>query len=54
MRAVKDRDTKPELAVRRLLHRMGYRLRDGAAMSVLDACGVPRALAESADGTAAR
>ena len=29
-------------------------LRDGAAMSVLDACGVPRALAESADGTAAR
>ena len=29
-------------------------LRDGAAMSVLDCCGVPRALAESADGTAAR
>lgn len=27
MRAVKDRDTKPELAVRRLLHRMGYRYR---------------------------
>ena len=29
-------------------------LRGDAAMSVLDACGVPRALAESADGTAAR
>ena len=29
-------------------------LRDGASMSILDACGVPRALAESADGTAAR
>ena len=29
-------------------------LRDDVAMSVLDACGVPRALAESADGTAAR
>ncbi len=29
-------------------------LRDGAALAVLDACGVPRALAESADGTAAR
>ncbi len=27
MRAVKDRDTKPELAVRRLLYRMGYRYR---------------------------
>ena len=27
MRAVKDRNTKPELAVRRLLHRMGYRYR---------------------------
>ena len=27
MRAVKDRDTKPEMAVRRLLHRMGYRYR---------------------------
>ncbi len=27
MRAVKGRDTKPELAVRRLLHRMGYRYR---------------------------
>ena len=27
MRAVRDRDTKPELAVRRLLHRMGYRYR---------------------------
>ena len=29
-------------------------LRDAASMAVLDACGVPRALAESADGTAAR
>ena len=29
-------------------------LRSDAAMAVLDACGVPRALAESADGTAAR
>ena len=29
-------------------------LRDGEAMSMLDACGVPRALAESGDGTAAR
>ena len=27
MRAVKGRNTKPELAVRRLLHRMGYRYR---------------------------
>lgn len=27
MRAIKDRDTKPELTVRRLLHRMGYRYR---------------------------
>lgn len=27
MRAVKDRDTKPEMMVRRLLHRMGYRYR---------------------------
>ena len=27
MRAVKGRDTKPEMAVRRLLHRMGYRYR---------------------------
>ena len=27
MRAVKDRDTKPEMAVRRLLHRLGYRYR---------------------------
>ena len=27
MRAVKSRDTKPELAVRRLLHSMGYRYR---------------------------
>ncbi|KJS14398.1 MAG: hypothetical protein VR78_10155 [Hoeflea sp. BRH_c9] len=27
MRAVKSRDTKPEMAVRRLLHRMGYRYR---------------------------
>ena len=29
-------------------------LRSDAALAVLDACGVPRALAESADGTAAR
>ena len=29
-------------------------LRDAASLAVLDACGVPRALAESADGTAAR
>ena len=29
-------------------------LRSDTAMAVLDACGVPRALAESADGTAAR
>ena len=27
MRAVKSHDTKPEIAVRRLLHRMGYRYR---------------------------
>lgn len=27
MRAVKSRDTKPEMAVRRLLHSMGYRYR---------------------------
>ena len=27
MQAVKDRNTKPELAVRRLLHRLGYRYR---------------------------
>ena len=27
MRAVKGRDTKPELAVRQLVHRMGYRFR---------------------------
>ncbi len=27
MRAVKSRDTKPEMFVRRLLHRMGYRYR---------------------------
>lgn len=27
MRAVKSRDTRPEMAVRRLLHRMGYRYR---------------------------
>ncbi len=27
MRAVKSRDTKPELAVRRLVHSMGYRYR---------------------------
>ena len=27
MRAVKGRDTKPEMVVRRLLHRMGYRYR---------------------------
>ena len=27
MRAVKSRDTKPEMCVRRLLHRMGYRYR---------------------------
>ena len=27
MRAVKGKDTKPEMAVRRLLHRMGYRYR---------------------------
>lgn len=27
MRAVRSRDTKPELAVRRLLHRLGYRFR---------------------------
>lgn len=27
MRAIKGRDTKPELVVRRLLHRMGYRYR---------------------------
>ena len=27
MRAVKHRDTEPELTVRRLLHRMGYRYR---------------------------
>lgn len=27
MRAVKDRDTGPERAVRRLIHRMGYRFR---------------------------
>lgn len=27
MRAVRSRDTKPEMAVRRLLHRMGYRYR---------------------------
>ena len=27
MRAVKFRDTEPELTVRRLLHRMGYRFR---------------------------
>ena len=27
MRAVKDRDTKPEWIVRRLLHRMGFRYR---------------------------
>lgn len=27
MRAVKDHDTKPEMIVRRLLHRMGYRYR---------------------------
>ena len=27
MRAVKGRDTKPEMAVRRLLHRLGYRYR---------------------------
>lgn len=27
MRAVRGRDTKPEIAVRRLLHRMGYRYR---------------------------
>lgn len=27
MRAVKSRDTKPELAIRRLLHRLGYRYR---------------------------
>lgn len=27
MRAVKSRDTKPELVVRRLLHAMGYRFR---------------------------
>lgn len=27
MRAVKSRDTKPEIAVRRLLYRMGYRYR---------------------------
>ena len=27
MRAVKDRDTKPEMVVRRLLHSMGYRYR---------------------------
>jgi DNA mismatch endonuclease (patch repair protein) len=27
MRAVKDRDTAPELIVRRLAHRMGYRFR---------------------------
>lgn len=27
MRAVKGHDTKPEIAVRRLLHRMGYRYR---------------------------
>ena len=27
MRAVKSRDTKPEMKVRRLLHRMGYRYR---------------------------
>ena len=27
MRAVKSRDTKPEMMVRRLLHRMGYRYR---------------------------
>lgn len=27
MRAVKSRDTKPEMRVRRLLHRMGYRYR---------------------------
>ena len=27
MRAVKGRDTNPEMVVRRLLHRMGYRYR---------------------------
>ena len=27
MRAVRSRDTKPEMTVRRLLHRMGYRYR---------------------------
>ena len=27
MRAVKDRDTAPELAIRRMLHRAGYRFR---------------------------
>lgn len=27
MRAVRSRDTKPEMAVRRLLHRLGYRYR---------------------------
>ena len=27
MRAIKDRDTKPEMMVRRLLHSMGYRYR---------------------------
>ncbi len=27
MRAIKNRDTTPEIAVRRLLHRMGYRYR---------------------------
>ena len=27
MRAVRSRDTKPEMTVRRLLHRLGYRYR---------------------------
>ena len=27
MRAVRDRDTKPEMVVRRMLHRMGFRFR---------------------------
>ena len=27
MRAVRDRNTKPEIAVRKLLHRLGYRFR---------------------------
>lgn len=27
MRAVKDRDTKPEMIVRRMIHKMGYRYR---------------------------